>query len=148
MCFFVFFLMTTPFQPVDKLVLKSWKKNWRFSHKYICGEREKVKKKSGRGEKLSFFYFLWNLLEWSEACDCLVWYESLVHSREQECNGEQGGQAVDSQCKKARQHFLLSFTSFWFYPWRASHCFQDWRWFKESETNRLRKNGVRISRYK
>lgn len=58
------------------------------------------------------------MLEWSEACDCLVWYESVVHSREQECNGEQGGQAMGSQCKKARQHFLLSFTSFGFYSWR------------------------------
>lgn len=58
------------------------------------------------------------MLEWSEACDCLVWYESVVHSREQECNGEQGGQAMGSQCKKARQNFLLSFTSFGFYSWR------------------------------
>lgn len=84
----------------------------------MCREGESEKTKSGRGEKLSLFYFLWNLLEWSEACDCLVWYESVVHSREQECNGEQGGQAMGSQCKKARQHFLLSFTSFGFYSWR------------------------------
>ena len=61
-------------------------------------------------KKYLTFSFLWSLLEWVEANDGGVWYESVVHSSEQECIDNQGGHRERFTKPKSRTK-LLSFHS-------------------------------------